>query len=186
MATALIESYLLDSTAEVLESMCFATIEQQFSGTQYLSFSSAQRELSVGRYLYFRGPFSGWFGVRTSLDAARLIAANLLGEDEEDVREEQANEAIGEIANMICGAMLAKIEGKQPFKLSSPERWPAESILSAGNPFADTAEHSEMATPVWTPGTVTEEIASNYAVPEILQCLFELDCGQLLVWMRVS
>jgi CheY-specific phosphatase CheX len=185
MVTALSESHLLAATAEVLESMCFATVERQAPSSHDILLFAAKPELSVGKYLHFRGAFSGSFGVRTSPGAARVIAGNLLGEDEEDVCDDQANEAIGEIANMICGAMLSKIEGRQTFRLSSPEPWSAESILLP-HAVVDTSPLPEIGEATCRPESLKHDASTGFAVPGVLQCLFELDCGQLLAWMRVS
>lgn len=114
MPAALFESWMDHSVAEVLESMCFLSAEE----------SSAPLESDatsvVSRRLEFRGPELGSFGIQTPLTTARLIACNLLGEEPEEISDAQAGEAVGEIANMVCGAFLARFEAKQAFDLTHP------------------------------------------------------------------
>ena len=53
---------------------------------------------------------------------AREIAANILGEDSEaDIVTQQADDALGELLNVLCGQFLTTVEGTEPvFDLSVP------------------------------------------------------------------
>jgi CheY-specific phosphatase CheX len=72
----------------------------------------------------FKGELSGTFTLRMSLETARLLAANFFGEEEPEVTEPESETAIGdmvgEMANMICGSVLSRMETKTHFKLSHP------------------------------------------------------------------
>ena len=114
MPAARFDTWMDHSVAEVLESMCFLTAEESASPFDQVG------EVLVSRRLEFRGPELGRFGVQTTLPTARIIACNLLGEEPEEITEEQAGEAVGEIANMVCGAFLARFEAKQAFDLTHP------------------------------------------------------------------
>lgn len=114
MSSALFEAWLPSAMAEVLESMCF------FSMTGETAAPDDQATVWIGRRLNFRGPLVGAFGLRMPLSTAQIVAANLLGSNEEEVTPEQAGDAVGEIANVICGTLLSQIESKQAFDLSAP------------------------------------------------------------------
>ncbi len=107
--------WMEDALAEVLESMCFIAPEEQMylqpaAGTEW-----------VRRRLDFQGPQRGSFGISVPLATARLAASNFLGENLDQVKDAEAGEVIGEIANMACGTLLGQLNLKQPFDLSLPE-----------------------------------------------------------------
>jgi hypothetical protein len=87
---------------------------------------NAQVEAAVS--VDFDGPFSGKLLVRVCGGLLPMIAANMLGEDDVPSKSLQYD-ALGEIANVICGNMLPGIAGsKDVFHVSSPRM--AESIDS--------------------------------------------------------
>ena len=53
--------------------------------------------------------------------AASLIAADFLGEDADSVTPAQVQEVAKELANMICGAVLSRIESSAIFRLATPD-----------------------------------------------------------------
>lgn len=74
----------------------------------------------------FRGAPSGVFGIRLTAPAARTIAANFLGiEDENEATDEQIAEVVCEMTNMLCGAVLSKVESDSTFDIALPEIAPA-------------------------------------------------------------
>ncbi len=119
MQAAPFEAMLEEAAREVLETMCFMFVEQSAS-------SCCEEALPLSRSLSFSGPVSGSFGLRSSLPTAALIASNLLGNDPDQISSAQAGDTLGEIANMICGSLLCRIDAKQAFSLSHPV---AEPIL---------------------------------------------------------
>ena len=77
----------------------------------------------------FEGPFSGKLLVKVYGGLLPIIAANMLGEEEVPSSSPQYD-ALGEIANVICGHMLPGIAGsKDIFHVSPPKM--AESMDSA-------------------------------------------------------
>jgi chemotaxis protein CheY-P-specific phosphatase CheC len=70
----------------------------------------------------FEGPFSGNLLLRVCGGLLPVIAANMLGEEEVKSQNLQYD-ALGEIANIICGNMLPGIAGsKEIFHVSPPKR----------------------------------------------------------------
>jgi hypothetical protein len=68
----------------------------------------------------FQGPFNGMLELRLYGNLLPTISANMLGEDYPPARKLQ-NDALGEIANVICGTMLPAIAGsKATFHLGAP------------------------------------------------------------------
>ncbi len=118
--------WLQASVAEVLESMCFvATLgeaPEQDPDPDWLSVS-----------LRFEGEPSGSFGVSAPFATSRIIAANLLGEEESEVTHSQAVEVLCEFANMTCGSLLARLDSKQVFTLTSPQGQPMAAHADDGS-----------------------------------------------------
>lgn len=105
---------LFDSAAEVLETMFFTSLSED-------AVSSPLGEDSMSAILSFRGSPSGRFGIRVSPLTARRIAASFLAQEEEELTETQTGEVIGELANMLCGSVLSRLEKDSRFELSHPE-----------------------------------------------------------------
>jgi len=108
------EVELQNAVTDVLESMCFLSLLDQDAA------ATAAETPSVARRLDFRGSFSGSFGLRAPLETASIFAGNLLGQDHEELTEQEIGDSVGEIANMICGSFLCRLETKQPFDLTTP------------------------------------------------------------------
>lgn len=71
--------------------------------------------------LSFHGLPSGTLTVRLSEASARILAAGFLGEDEETLTDSQAGQVVCELANMLCGSLVSKLESEERFDLDSPE-----------------------------------------------------------------
>ena len=68
----------------------------------------------------FRGPFSGKVMASTSSNLLPVLTANMLGEGEAPSAEQQ-EDALGEIANVVCGNLLPAIVGSQEvFQFEAP------------------------------------------------------------------
>jgi hypothetical protein len=79
---------------------------------------NAQVEAEVS--VEFEGPFSGKLLVRISGGLLPIIAANMMGEEEVSSKSLQYD-ALGEIANVICGNMLPGIAGSDKvFHVGAP------------------------------------------------------------------
>jgi CheY-specific phosphatase CheX len=75
--------------------------------------------------LAFHGRPSGSLTISLSLQAARLLAAGFLGEDEEALDHSQPGEVVCELANMLCGSLLSQMWSEETFDLAAPQLIPA-------------------------------------------------------------
>ncbi len=71
--------------------------------------------------LRFHGNPSGGFRVRVPWKLARVVGAGFLGREETEVSDSQAEEVVCELANMICGSVLSRLESKATFQITHPE-----------------------------------------------------------------
>jgi hypothetical protein len=77
----------------------------------------------------FLGDPSGQFHLGLSADAASVTAENFLGlESALDAESPEARNVALEMANVICGAALSRLESDRTFRLSTPR------LLDAGPP----------------------------------------------------
>lgn len=119
----------LESASEVLERMCFVGV---LGNAQ-----SADTDL-ISAELRFKGNPSGHFGVRLAPATGRLIAANFLGKEAGEIRDGDMEQVLGELANMVCGSVLSRIEAGARFELSHPVILPA----CHGSVFPDAVQHT--------------------------------------------
>ena len=109
-----LENALAECTGEVLEQMFFARPLDD----------SAKSDSGGGTQLIaevnFDGDPSGHLTLSASARAARSIAADFLAEDEPALSEHQVGEVLCELANIICGSVLTKVESRTHFRLDSP------------------------------------------------------------------
>jgi CheY-specific phosphatase CheX len=103
---------LRDSVNEVLEKMFFIRSLGDSAA------ASSSPELIA--HLKFEGRPCGSFTLCAGLSAARSITADFLGTEEGELTNEQVGEVICELANMICGSALSRIENEFQFRLASP------------------------------------------------------------------
>jgi hypothetical protein len=82
--------------------------------------------------LAFRGRPSGTFDVCLSEPGARLLAAGFLGEDEQTLTDSQTGQVVCELANMLCGSLVSKLQSEESFDLGSPWLVPFGSGIGAG------------------------------------------------------
>lgn len=109
---------LLQATQQVLETMFFTSV----MGDR----DTPPDGPCVDARVSFRGSPSGVFGLRLSASAARSIASNFLGaEDENELTDEQIGQVVCETTNMICGAVLSRVESDSVFDIALPELAPA-------------------------------------------------------------
>jgi hypothetical protein len=119
---------LSDSAAEVLESMFFTGVAGEAPA------EAIPADAAIWASLRFLGSPSGAFGVGLPRDAARRIAASFLGTETSEVSDTQTDEVICELANMLCGSVLSRVEGNARFDLSQPR--PAAAPADSGSPGA--------------------------------------------------
>ncbi len=109
---AMIHAALAAAVADVLESMFFIEALGEVSEDPDAS--------AVAVEIQFDGDPPGSFQMRLAHGAAKCIAANFLGEDAGSVNERQSADVALELANMICGAVLSRLESNACFRLDSP------------------------------------------------------------------
>lgn len=76
---------------------------------------------TVTVHLTFTGDPPGCFQMRIARPAAVTIAADFLGEDAGSLSAQQSTDVTLELANMICGAVLSRIESSASFRLDTPQ-----------------------------------------------------------------
>jgi CheY-specific phosphatase CheX len=124
---ATFESALRVSTLDVLETMFFVGDAGEAPPAADPSDPAGNGLTArLAACLTFEGSPSGWLALHIDQVAARRIAADFLGEEEEAVTDRQAEDIVCELANMICGSMLSLTESETVFHLSSPVLVPAE------------------------------------------------------------
>jgi CheY-specific phosphatase CheX len=107
----------------------------------------------------FHGRPSGTLEVRLSEASARVLAAGFLGEDEESLTEAQPGLVVCELANMLCGSLVSKLESEERFDLTSPALLPARTaaaVISEAPPVARQSFELEN-------GILTVELRLEYA-----------------------
>jgi CheY-specific phosphatase CheX len=108
---------LEDSILETLDAMfftaCLEAPEAQEGGGSVAGPEMAARVAFAGRP-------SGRLTVRMAESAARAIAAGFLGEEENAISERQIGDVLCELANMICGFVLSRVECAEEFRLGEP------------------------------------------------------------------
>ncbi|HEY7392072.1 MAG TPA: chemotaxis protein CheX [Bryobacteraceae bacterium] len=117
MADFALERALTECTEQVLEQMFFVQpVEEPVPQQSPQAGDSSHISVDVG----FSGEPSGRLLLRISKPAARSIAADFLAEDEAVLSEQQVGEVICELANIICGSVLTRVESRTSFRLGSP------------------------------------------------------------------
>jgi CheY-specific phosphatase CheX len=106
---------LAESAQQTLETMFFATPDS-------VSASAARPSGSlIASSLTFQGSPCGSFAAVVSAPLASLLAADFLGmDDSSGLSPGQAEEVVGELSNIICGAVLSELESGSNFNLSTP------------------------------------------------------------------
>lgn len=111
---------LRNSVQEVLEKMFFVEPLEEPPAEA----GSPEGEMTV--QLAFEGLPSGTLTLRVASAAARQIAADFLGEDASGLPPAKVEEVVRELANMICGSVLSRVESTATFHLHPPRLLPAE------------------------------------------------------------
>lgn len=115
-------------TAQIFEELCFL-IPEDGPLAPPTELAAASPCVSVS----FNGPFAGRLYLATSEELAEVIAANMLGVEPEIANETRVD-ALGELANVLCGRMLPHItDFKSVFELGSPSPDPANPEALPGD-----------------------------------------------------
>ena len=118
-----IQTALASAVEEVLETMCFASVLTSAAG---VSPPEGGGTPTITVQLRFEGSPSGGFRVSVPMKLARVIGAGFLGREESEISDSQAEEVVCELANMICGSVLSRLESKATFQITHPEPTPME------------------------------------------------------------
>ncbi len=105
VATSSLKGVLLDSAKEVFESMVFMPLEE-IEGHRPDS-----EDVTLLGTITFAGNLEGCLGVCCDMAGARAIGAGMLCMDSPDqMADEELADAMGEIANMVMGAVKTRIQ----------------------------------------------------------------------------
>jgi CheY-specific phosphatase CheX len=111
---ATIHAALSSAVADVLERMFFIEVQGGIA-------EPPMEMETVTARLTFDGDPPGGFQMRVARSAADAVAADFLGEDAESLADQQTTEVTLELANMICGAVLSRLESSASFRLGKPQ-----------------------------------------------------------------
>jgi CheY-specific phosphatase CheX len=121
---------LRDSVNEVLEKMFFLDALEDQSAKE-----NAGAADEIAAQVSFQGDPAGSLALRVTSPAARRIAADFLGSDEEEVSGRQTADVVCELANMICGSLLSRVESATAFHLGPPQIvTPSENRVTGAGP----------------------------------------------------
>jgi CheY-specific phosphatase CheX len=111
---ATIHTALSSAVTEVLDCMFFLEVLGEIA-------EPPPQAENVTVQVSFDGDPPGSFQMRIARPAADAVAADFLGEELESLTDQQSTDVTLELANMICGAVLSRIESRAAFRLGSPE-----------------------------------------------------------------
>lgn len=120
------ERLLAESAEDVLETMFFTCRAEEAP-------EDAAADPGPVVEVRFRGKPPGLFRLRLGLRAAAELAASFLGAaSPEEVTQTEVDNVLRELANVICGRALSRIESDSTFDLSSPETLPGAPAAPTG------------------------------------------------------
>jgi chemotaxis phosphatase CheX-like protein len=100
---------------EVLETMFFSLPEDAAE-------PNPRPEDLLTAELKFEGARSGWFSIQAQENCARAIAGNFSGVmDPSELSPETITGVLCELANMVCGATLSRLDPDAIFNLGAPQ-----------------------------------------------------------------
>lgn len=110
MATALaLKDVLLDSAKEVFESMIFMAVEEVEDA------APSDTDAMLLATITFTGSIEGGLSIGCPLTSARAVAASMLCMDSPDeLGDEDLTDAIGEVTNLVIGAVKTRIQDDIP------------------------------------------------------------------------
>jgi CheY-specific phosphatase CheX len=128
-----IENVLKESTIRTFEDICFIY--------QVPELKDAQKNLALeaAAEVNYRGDFTGKLLIETRGGLFMAIAANMLSNDVPNTQ--QKKDALGEIANIICGNVVPSLgRGGREYKIESPRPLKKDDLLKEkkqGKPLAE-------------------------------------------------
>jgi len=118
MKSGEVQAALAAAVEDVLETMCFASVLHSSATSPGQGAGAAAS--AVRAELRFEGNPSGGFRLDVDSTAAQGLGAAFLGLEEQEVTEIQQGEVVCELANMICGSVLSKLERGTTFHITHP------------------------------------------------------------------
>jgi CheY-specific phosphatase CheX len=110
-----LETRLFRATVRTFEDLGFILPSSDLNDAQKGARPDAAVEIA------FRGIFSGRLVLRVFGPILSVVVGNMLGEDESEMPREAQLDALGELANVICGNVLPAIAGdRETFALTPP------------------------------------------------------------------
>ena len=107
---------LKQAASSTFEMLGFLMPEEEMTEEQ------AEAPVRASSRVRFRGPSSGALEMEVAGDFLTELASNMLGMSREIVSDKIARDALGEVANVICGNALPALHGTTAvFDLSAPE-----------------------------------------------------------------
>lgn len=106
---------LEEAALEVLETMCFEfPVAEPCVG-------GPPEGVAVGAVARFSGTLEGELRVALTGPAPRRLAASFLGMEEDEVRDGHELSMAAELANMLCGAAMSRLEPHGRLRIAAPE-----------------------------------------------------------------
>ncbi len=119
------KSFLSNSTNEIFDTMLSMEVEAVESEKGPIN----DIHKIVGS-VCFAGDASGCMNIHVDNDLAKIITGNMLGEDPEDVEEEEIIDVVGELSNMIGGDVKSRLcDAGLPCSLSIPTTISGENFI---------------------------------------------------------
>jgi CheY-specific phosphatase CheX len=106
---------LFQAAVLTFEELCFLLPDPELQESQ------RQAPVDLAVRIAFSGPFRGHLLIKVCGGLLPMLAANMLGQAETPPAEQQ-HDALGEVANVVCGNLLPRIAGpKEVFQLGPPQ-----------------------------------------------------------------
>lgn len=115
------DEILFSCTAQTFESLAFMMILPPDEAQP----QQADPDSLISTTVTFNGPFHGAVAISIPAAAMPVLAANMLGMDESEgpPAVEQQNDALKELANVLCGNLLPMLAGSQAvFSVGAPSQ----------------------------------------------------------------
>jgi CheY-specific phosphatase CheX len=117
-----IENVLKESTIKTFEDICFIYQVPELKDDQ------KNMALEAAAEVKFRGNFMGKLVIETRGGLFSAIAANMLSNDVPN--DQQKKDALGEVANIICGNVVPSLGRSEPeYKIESPRCLNKDDLL---------------------------------------------------------
>lgn len=122
-----LKEIIVEATTEVFEQMAFVDVEEdnfeEEAGSEAAEKPNEDSGVQIMSTLGFSGRYSGTVSVAYSQKLAKILAANILGVDVEEVKiPEDVIDSVREVTNMIGGSVLTRLtEQGDPVDLTVPK-----------------------------------------------------------------